>query len=417
MVLATGERLGPYEILESIGSGGMGEVYRVRDTKLKRDVALKVLPDAFAHDPDRMARFQRQAEVLASLNHPNIAHICGVEDRALVMELVEGETLPCPLPVDMALKYARQIAEALEYAHERGVIHRDLKPANIRVTPDGIVKVLDFGLAKAIEEPGTASDDIVNSPTLTVGHTRAGVILGTAAYMAPEQAAGTKVDRRSDVWSFGAVLYEMLAGKRAFGGDSVADTLATVMKLDPDWGALPKDAPPSVQNLVRRCLMKDRKQRLQAIGEARIALESPHTGQAVLPPVDATTSWRSRLSLAAAAVFAVAFAFVSFVHFREKPAPQSTMRFSVDLGSDAVAGLRITVAISPDGQRIAFVARGPDGTEQLATRLLGQAVPINQTAARRAPSSPNPYIVGNAKVLNFLKVAEECATARVQAAN
>src|SRR5215471_7385417 len=235
MPLSVGNHLGAYEVLAFIGKGGMGEVYRARDTKLKRDVALKVLPDAFARDPGRMARFRREAEVLASLNHPNIAHIYGVEERALVMELVEGQTLPCPLPIDTALAYAKQIAEAMEYAHERGVIHRDLKPANIKVTPDGAIKILDFGLAKANEEPGSDGGDPSASPTLTLGHTQAGVVMGTAAYMAPEQAAGAKVDRRADIWSFGAVLYEMLSGKRAFGGDSVADTLATVMKLNPDW--------------------------------------------------------------------------------------------------------------------------------------------------------------------------------------
>src|SRR5262252_2035388 len=268
-----------YRITSKLGEGGMGEVWRARDTKLDRDVAIKILPAAFASDLGRMARFRREAEVLASLNHPNIAHIYGVEERALVMELVEGQTLPCPLPIDTALAYARQIAEAMEYAHERGVIHRDLKPANIKVTPDGAIKILDFGLAKANEEPGSDGGDSSASPTLTLGATEAGVVMGTAAYMAPEQAAGAKVDRRADIWSFGAVLYEMLGGKRAFGGDSVADTLATVMKLDPDWNALPNKTPASVHKLVRRCLRKDRKQRLQAIGDARIVLQDPMADQ------------------------------------------------------------------------------------------------------------------------------------------
>jgi serine/threonine protein kinase len=204
MSLAPGSRLGPYEILAPIGAGGMGEVYRAKDTKLKREVALKVLPDSFANDPERMARFQREAEMLASLNHRNIAQIYGVEDRALVMELVEGGTLSSPLPIDTALNYARQIAEALEYAHERGVIHRDLKPANIKVTPDGAVKLLDFGLAKAIEDPAASGDNPEHSPTLTLGVTRVGVILGTAAYMSPEQASGKTADRRADIWGFGA---------------------------------------------------------------------------------------------------------------------------------------------------------------------------------------------------------------------
>src|SRR3984957_1228396 len=262
-----GTKLGPYEILAPIGAGGMGEVYRARDTKLKREVALKILPDYFAGDPGRMARFQREAEVLASLNHAHIAQIYGVEEGALVMELVEGETLPSRLPIETALNYARQIAEGLEYAHERGVIHRDLKPGNIKVTPDGTVKLLDFGLAKAIEDPVASGDNPEHSPTLTLGVTRVGVILGTAAYMSPEQASGRIADRRADIWGFGAVLYEMLAGKRAFAGESVPDTLATVLKVDPTWAALPRSTPASIRTLVKRCLEKDRKKRLQAMGE------------------------------------------------------------------------------------------------------------------------------------------------------
>src|SRR5262252_8351346 len=282
--MTPGTKLGPYEIQTLIGKGGMGEVYRARDTKLKREVAIKVLPEVFARDPGRMIRFQREAEVLASLNHPNIAHIYGVEDCALAMELVEGETLAGPLPIETALNYAKQIAEALEYAHERGVIHRDLKPANVKITPDGVVKLLDFGLAKAVSganasatarshqetEDPAAPGDASNSPTLTLGATSVGVIMGTAAYMSPEQAGGKVVDRRSDIWSFGAVLYEMLSGTQTFAGESVSDTLASVLKVDPDWSAMPKDTPVSILKLMQRCLTKDRKRRLQAIGEARI---------------------------------------------------------------------------------------------------------------------------------------------------
>src|SRR6516225_4086365 len=217
MELATGTRLGPYEIIAPIGAGGMGEVYRARDTKLKRDVALKVLPEAFAKDPGRMLRFQREAEVLASLNHPNIAHIYGVEERALVMELVEGESPKGPLPFDDAWKIAVQIAGALEYAHEKGVIHRDLKPANVKVTPDGVVKLLDFGLAKVFSEtPDLFNADSENSPTVTLGGTVAGTVLGTAAYMSPEQAKGKRVDKRADIWSWGVVVYELLTGEQMF---------------------------------------------------------------------------------------------------------------------------------------------------------------------------------------------------------
>src|SRR6202162_4954937 len=212
MPLAVGAKLVPYEILAPLGAGGMGEVYRARDTKLKRDVALKVLPEAFARDPERMARFQREAEVLASLNHPNIAAIYGVEDRALIMELVEGDSPKGPMPFDEAWHVASQIAAALEYAHDKGIVHRDLKPANVKITPDGVVKLLDFGLAKAFTNQREAPANAENSPTLTIGATEVGVILGTAAYMAPEQARGKTVDKRADIWSFGVVLYELLTG-------------------------------------------------------------------------------------------------------------------------------------------------------------------------------------------------------------
>src|SRR5215831_13635891 len=229
MSLTAGTHLGPYEIAEFIGAGGMGEVYRARDARLKRDVALKVLPEAFASDPERMARFEREAGMLASLNHPNIASIYGLEERAIAMELVEGETLAGPFPVETALDYARQIAVALEAAHEKGIIHRDLKPANVKIRADGMVKVLDFGLAKLSENPTTTAD-ATNSPTLTISPTRAGWILGTAAYMSPEQARGKPVDRRVDIWAFGVVLYEMLTGRHAFAEETVTDTLAAVLK-------------------------------------------------------------------------------------------------------------------------------------------------------------------------------------------
>ena len=254
MSVSAGARLGVYEIIAPLGRGGMGEVYRATDTRLKRHVAIKVLPPVFAADPHRLARFQREAEVLASLNHPNIAAIHGVEEdgdtTALVMELVEGETLAeriarGPIPVDESLAIARQIASALEAAHERGVIHRDIKPANVKVRADGTVKVLDFGLAKAIDpaasDASAASPDMADSPTITSPATQAGVILGTAAYMSPEQAKGRVVDRRADVWAFGAVVYEMLTGRRAFAGEDVSDTLARILMKEPDWTALPAD--------------------------------------------------------------------------------------------------------------------------------------------------------------------------------
>src|SRR5579862_7218846 len=280
MPLSAGDKIGHYEVLSLLGKGGMGEVYKARDTTLKRDVALKVLPAAFLRDPDRMARFQREAEVLAALDHPNIGHIYGIVDsadsRALVLALIEGPTLAGriaagPQPLDEALAVSKQIIEALEYAHDRGVVHRDLKPANVKITPDGVVKVLDFGLAKVLEDEPPKSS-LANSPTLTLGHTRAGVILGTAAYMSPEQAVGRPVDRRSDIFSFGALLFEMLTGQRAFAGATTPDVLEAVVKDDPDWSKLPAGASGAIYQLLRRCLMKDRKQRLQAIGEARIVL-------------------------------------------------------------------------------------------------------------------------------------------------
>src|SRR5271155_4755216 len=267
MPLATGTRLGPYEILAAIGAGGMGEVYRARDAKLGRDVALKVLPEAFARDAERMARFQREAKVLASLNHPNIASIYGLEDssttHALVMELVEGPTLADriksgPIPIDESLRIAKQITEALEYAHERGIVHRDLKPANVKVTSDDAVKVLDFGLAKGIEGDA-ASIDIATSPTMSRMATLAGVLLGTAAYMSPEQAKAKPVDRRADIWAFGCVLYEMLTGKAAFGGETITDILAAVVRAEPDWSQLPAATPLRARVLLQRCLQKDPK--------------------------------------------------------------------------------------------------------------------------------------------------------------
>src|SRR5271163_2896285 len=247
MALTAGTRLGPYEILAPIGAGGMGEVYRAKDTKLDRDVAIKVLPPSFAQDPERLARFEREAKVLASLNHPNIAQIYGLENLALVMKLVEGQTLHGPLPFETALNYGRQIADALEAAHEKNIIHRDLKPANIMITPAGVVKVLDFGLA-AVAQSSDASNPNT-SPTLTISPTRAGMILGTAAYMSPEQARGKPVDKRADIWACGVVLFEMLTGKRLFEADTISDTLAAVIKTEPDFTQVPA----RVRRLLEAC--------------------------------------------------------------------------------------------------------------------------------------------------------------------
>ncbi len=268
MQLPAGVKLGPYEIVERIGAGGMGEVYLARDTKLNRDVAIKVLPAGFAQDAERLARVQREAQTLAALNHPNIAQIYGMEGASLVMEYVPGDVLRGPLPLDQALNIARQIADALEAAHEKGIVHRDLKPANVKVTPEGVVKVLDFGLAKAMEESSAAIDA---SPTLSLAATRAGIILGTAAYMSPEQAAGRPVDRRADIWAFGVVLWEMVAGKRLFEGETVSHTLASVLK-DQVSLDLPT-VPAAIRDLLARCLDRSLKNRLRDIGEARIAIE------------------------------------------------------------------------------------------------------------------------------------------------
>ena len=311
MPLAKGTRLGPYEILAPLGAGGMGEVYRARDARLGRDVAIKILPEAFAADVDRLARFEREAQVLASLNHPHIAHIHGLEEsghvRGLVLELVDGETLAeriaqGPLPLEEALEIARQIADALEAAHEKGIVHRDLKPANVKRTPEGSVKVLDFGLAKALKPDGS-SPDVTSSPTMTAQSTQAGVVIGTAAYMSPEQARGKTVDKRTDVWAFGAVLFEMLTGKKAFGGETVSDTLAAVLKTDPDWDALPPDTPAGIRRILRRCLERDPRRRLHDIADARIEMEPGELAPTfeVAPPAAARRAWPWLLAVLAAA--------------------------------------------------------------------------------------------------------------------
>jgi eukaryotic-like serine/threonine-protein kinase len=383
MTLATGSRLGPYEILAPIGAGGMGEVYCARDAKLGRDVALKVLPEAFARDAERMARFQREAKVLASLSHPNIAPIYGLEDssttHALVMELIEGPTLADriksgPIPIDEALRIAKQITEALEYAHERGIVHRDLKPANVKVTSDDAVKVLDFGLAKALE--GDASSiDIANSPTVSRMATQAGVLLGTAAYMSPEQAKGKSVDRRADIWAFGCVLYEMLTGQMAFHGESVTDTLAAVIKEEPDWSQLPAATPIRVRVLLQRCLQKDPKQRLRDVGDARISLDevlsgAPESSSVGAAPVSARLWHRTIIVSLGTLLFGAAVASLVTWSLKPSTSPRPVSRYVITLPPGRqFAGLENGpgVALSPDGSDLAYVAT-QGGTQQIYLR-------------------------------------------------
>ena len=370
MAIGPGTRLGPYEVTALLGEGGMGKVWRAHHTGLKRDDALKVLPDAFASDPDRLARFQREAQVLASLNHPNIAHVHGLERadgvQALVMELVEGPTLADriaqgPIPVDEALPIAKQIAEAMEAAHEQGIIHRDLKPANIKVRPDGTVKVLDFGLAKALEPTGAMSPNVSQSPTIMspAMMTGVGMLLGTAAYMSPEQARRKAVDKRSDIWAFGCVFYEMLTGKRAFGGEDVTETLASVVKTEPAWDGLPDHLPPVIRVFLRRCLQKNPKQRLQDIGDMRLAMEGAFetAAQPAQSPAVAQPAWRRPLVVAAVtavvAVVGSAFAAWSLWPAIEPPAIN---RFEYVLPTDqAFRRLgRPVLALSPDGRQFVY---------------------------------------------------------------
>lgn len=353
----------------------MGEVYRARDARLGREVALKVLPEIFAQDAERMARFEREAQLLASLNHPNIAALYGFEEsggvRALVMELVEGPTLSeriagGPLPLDEALPIAKQIAEALEAAHEKGIIHRDLKPANVKVRPDGSVKVLDFGLAKALDDHTTAGDS-QHSPTLSIAATRVGVILGTAAYMSPEQAKGKPVDRRADIWAFGIVLLEMLTGRRMYSGETAAETLAFVMTKDPTFDALPAETPAGVRRLLRRCLDKDPKRRLQAIGEARVAIDETLSGATLEtapppapvavpapPPASRPVAWMAIAGVAA--LCTAALAVVAAIHFREAPPKAPAVRFFVAPAEKTSLRPWDFPVVSPNGEYLAFAA-------------------------------------------------------------
>jgi Tol biopolymer transport system component len=372
MSLAPGRRLVSYEIISALGAGGMGEVYRARDTKLNRDVAIKVLLPAVANDPDRLARFSREAQVLASLNHPNIAHIHGLEESngvtALVMELVEGDDLSQriargAIPIDEALPIARQIAEALEAAHECGIIHRDLKPANIKVRPDGTVKVLDFGLAKAVGQGSGIGDqgsvNAANSPTLSIHATEAGIILGTAAYMSPEQAAGKSVDKRSDLWAFGVVLLEMLTGRQVFKGETVSHVMAAVLKDEPDWSSLPINTPAAVRRLLRRCLEKDRKHRLPDAADIRLEIdEAPEPARA------SARRPHPRLLVFGSILAGGLLVGAAFWLVGRNPSSSAAgaVRFAVhDTDQVVISRGPREVAISPDGRLLAFIGFGEGG--------------------------------------------------------
>ena len=407
MPLQPGTTLGPYSVTAKIGEGGMGEVYRARDTKLDRDVALKVLPEAFTQDPDRLARFEREAKVLASLNHPNIGHIYGLEEadgvRALVLELVEGPTLADrikqgPIPIDEALPIAKQIAEALEAAHEQRIIHRDLKPANIKVKDDGTVKVLDFGLAKALDPSPTG--DPSESPTLTAAATEMGVVLGTAAYMSPEQASGETADKRSDIWSFGVVLFEMLTGQRLFTGKTVAHVMAKVLDRDLDLTVLPTTTPAPIRRLLRRCLEREQKRRLRDVGEALSDLEEAATAPTVdasvaasVAPVTQPTGWRQVLPLAAALVAGgIITGIAVWTLTRAAPATLHVTRFTLPTVSVTFSN-HFRIALSPDGTRLAYA-----GIDQLYLRSMDQ---IEATPLPRTEGAVEPFFSPDGQWLGF----------------
>jgi Tol biopolymer transport system component len=391
-----GERLGHFEVTAAIGSGGMGEVWRAVDTRLGREVALKVLPEELAADPERLSRFEREAKVLASLNHSNIATLYGVEsaprsptdsDTVLVMELVDGEDLSArlergPMPLDQAIPIAVQIAEALEAAHEQGIVHRDLKPANVKATADGTVKVLDFGLAtEAAAQTGSAA--LTMSPTLSIHATAAGVILGTAAYMSPEQARGSRVDSRSDIWSFGVLLWEMLTGRRLFEGDTVSDVLAAVLRADPDLGALPATTPARVRKLIHRCLERDPRQRLQAIGEARIVLTGPEP-QEDPAEADERPRWPGRTVAVtvAAALLALTAGWLARGPGSSPAVPVAGMVLPHDDLEFAFEGPHCaSISVSPDGRWMTFSAGTPSDEPSLWLR------PVGDTAARALPGT------------------------------
>ena len=410
MAIAPGTRLGSYEILAPLGAGGMGEVYRARDTRLRRDVAIKALPESLSRDPERLARLEREARLLAALNHPNIAAIYGLEDsgesRLLVLELVEGDTLAerlarGPLPVDDALAVCEQIANGLEAAHDSGVIHRDLKPANVKIRPDGSVKILDLGLARGVEAPSSTDPSL--SPTITSGGTEPGVILGTAAYMSPEQARGKALDKRTDVFSFGCVLYECLTGKRAFPGETISDTLASVLRSEPDWAALPGETPAAARRLLRRCLEKDRKARLRDIGDARLeigeALASPAAADAGAVPIRAVKRGAPLLWALGGALLGIVAAYSTGRLFgRPTRAAQAAVRAVLPLPPDTELSFenRPGIAVSPDGRTVVFRATS-QGVARLYRRELEApaAEPIAGTEGGFTPFfSPNGEWLG-----------------------
>ena len=415
MALTVGSRLGHYQVTALIGEGGMGQVYQSTDTNLDRQVAIKVLPDAFASDADRLARFEREAKVLASLNHPNIGAIYGLEKsgdtRALVLELVEGPTLADriaqgPIPVDEALPIAKQIAEALEAAHEAGVIHRDLKPANIKVKDDGTVKVLDFGLAKALDT--SPAGDPSQSPTLTAAATQMGVILGTAAYMSPEQAAAQPTDKRGDIWSFGVVLFEMLTSQRVFGGETVSHVLGAVLQVEPTWDALPTATPQPLRRLLRRCLEKDQKRRLRDVAEAVVHLEEaaaapPAASTVVAAGVSRPTGLRQTVPLVVGLLLGSLVTGLVWAMTRPAltPAPD-LMRFAIVPPNTApldTSNLFWDLAISPDGKQVVYRGRGPGSMSQLNLRPIDQLVggPL-----RGGEGGVAPFVSADAQWVGFL---------------
>jgi serine/threonine-protein kinase len=419
--LSAGTRLGPYEIVSPLGAGGMGEVYRARDTKLGREVAIKVLPEALAFDSDRIARFEREAKVLASLNHPHIAALHGMEQSSerhfLVMELVEGETLAERLrrgamPADEALTVAQQIADALEAAHEKGIVHRDLKPANVKITPDEKVKVLDFGLAKAMEPVGAGLQAgpgaLTHSPTLSMMATQAGVIIGTAAYMSPEQAKGFPADQRSDVFSFGSVLYEMLTGRQPFQGDTAPDILASVLAREPDLTALPPNLNPRIAELLRRCLEKNPKRRWQAVGAVRAEIEAiaaaprsgPASAQALAPRLPL---WRRAMPTAVAALAATGLTAAVAWNLRPSQLPLAVSRFAFTLpdGQQFTNTGRQVIAISPDGSQMVYVAN-----QRLYVRSMAQLDPQVISGTQITQGILNPVFSPDGRSIAFYSNAD-----------